>query len=436
MTTATWGPTSFFDGFDTLGNGPVALSSADYELYDGPGNAGYGVRTPDNINVVADAESTSGNGQVLELTATNDGGTHDHAGLKILRPATYFQFETRVAVDDDATVGADGPGGPGVTSGVVLFWPTENEELFPAADNPEGVWPAGGELDFWESFDDRDTRTPVRSFVHRLNPAATPPYVAADDEVVANVPHYSVEGDSGSGGIDQSSWHKIVCSWTPDGVFVSIDDGPDRVITTDPASIPSWDMEPTLQLDAWSNTPPDSTVRMRVDYVLIRPYLGPGSLPEEGLDGDSDHQADHAVIHDVANAIATDTTVQGDVLGVATVGVTNSVVAVQPTKVRSDEVVTITHDTAGDLAIPLEANMRAVVVQASAPISGWDITNHAALGESFFLPILIEATSGISVSLPTDYYSIIGPEPPGTMLAGERHPLILASFTSVPPPEF
>ncbi|MEM9134274.1 MAG: glycoside hydrolase family 16 protein [Actinomycetota bacterium] len=291
----SWDPTAlYFNQFDDLGLAASVLG-AEWEIYDAnPGNAGNGVRAPGQVEVVAEASSTSGNGQVLRITAEEGaGGVHLHGGVKLLIPRTYMQAELRVRCSDDATVTIPpDPDGPGVTSGVVIFWPTADPVRFPDSNNTtgtEGEWPAGGELDFWESFDDRDTRTPVRSFIHRLNPAATPPYdPATDDEVVVNLQHYNTPGDAGSGGIDQSDWHKIVCSWTPDEVYIEIDNGPKRVITSDPASIPDWDMELTLQLDAWSDTAPSSPVTMDIDYVLLRSWVPPEpeplSFPDVALD--------------------------------------------------------------------------------------------------------------------------------------------------------
>lgn len=245
----------YFTEFSTTGD--YTVLGSDYEVYDGIGNAGFGIRSPANVNVVTEATSTSG-GNVLQLRANNTGGQHYHAGVKLLRPRTYMQVELRVRVGDDASA---------LTSGVVIFWPSPNPVLFPDSNNAsgdEGEWPAGGELDFWETYDNRTTRTPTQYNIHRLNPTATPLYTQADDQVP-----YAGTFD----GVDQSDWHKIVCSWEPTEIAIEVDDGAKQVLTDDVDAIPDWDMDLTLQIDAWSDTPPGSTVDMEIDYILVRDWV-------------------------------------------------------------------------------------------------------------------------------------------------------------------
>lgn len=231
----------YFNEFPTTGPAATVLGG-EWENYDSPGNAGFGVRSPGQIQVVAEPTSTSG-GNVLRITAQNVGGVHYSGGLKLLLPQTYGQYEMRVRVDVDPTE---------VTSGVVLMWPQSNE------------WPRDGELNWWETFDFRDTRTPVKSYVHRLRAGAVPPYDASDDELVVEVAH---------AGVDQSVWHKIVGTWTPEAITLSIDNGPEVLITDVRDFIPSVPMELTIQLDAWSDTPPASPITMDVDYVLVREWV-------------------------------------------------------------------------------------------------------------------------------------------------------------------
>lgn len=254
----------YFTEFPTVGAASAVLG-AEWEIYDDPnGNAGFGERRPAQAEVVAEASSTSG-GNVLRITAENVGGDHHSAGLKLLRPHTYMEVEARVRVAPDATIAGDGPrvGLPGVNSGVVLFWPVNDLARFPAIDNPEGPWPAGGEIDFWETYDDPDDREPVKSYIHRLNPAATTPYVSTDDQFIEAYEHT---------GVAQDDWHKLVMGWTADEIYMEVDNGPRITLTDDPAWIPDWAMEPTFQLDPWSNTPPASPVEMDVDYVVVRTF--------------------------------------------------------------------------------------------------------------------------------------------------------------------
>lgn len=206
-----------------------------------PGNAGNGARTAAMVNVVS--EATAYDGKCLRITAQNVGGAHHHGGVALNVPMTYGQFTIRVRVSDDAS---------DVTSGVVLLWPVSED------------WPKDGEIDWWETFGHRTTRTPTQTYVHRLNPAAVPPYTGADDVTAIAVEH---------AGVDQSEWHEIVCTWLPDKLAMSIDGGAEVVLTTDPDLIPDWPMTLRLQLDAWSNTPPTVPVTMDVDYVELRAWV-------------------------------------------------------------------------------------------------------------------------------------------------------------------
>jgi hypothetical protein len=234
--------TAYFSEFPTIGPATTVLGP-EWEVYDSLGNAGFGVRSPGQIEVVAEPTSTSG-GNVLQITADNIGGQHYSGGLKLRVPQLYGQYEFRVRVAKDPSE---------VTSGVVLLWPQSNE------------WPRDGELNWWETFDHRDTRQPTKSYIHRLNPAATPPFDASDDEIVVEVPH----------DVDQSDWHKVVGTWTPTAVTVEIDNGAAVLLTSNPAFIPGTPMELTFQLDAWSATPPATPVVMQVDYVLVRAWEPP-----------------------------------------------------------------------------------------------------------------------------------------------------------------
>lgn len=250
-----FGDSVYFNQFDTVGDASVLGS--EWEVYDSdPGNAGFGVRSPDQVSVEADGSATSGS-NVLRIRAQNTGGEHYHGGVKLLRPFQYGEAELRVRIDGDFDE---------KTSGVVIFWPTANQSIFPDSNNAsgdEGEWPAGSELDFWETYDSRITRTPVEWNLHRLNPAATPPYDSSDDQKISGT--YT--------GVDGRDWHKIQCRWTPEKISIIIDNGTEQVLTTDTGYIPEWPMELTIQLDAFSDTPPTVPILMDVDYVLLRPYV-------------------------------------------------------------------------------------------------------------------------------------------------------------------
>jgi hypothetical protein len=249
----------YYESFATVGSGATVLSSTFWEIHNGPGNAGWGVRRPSAVAVVADGTATDGP-NVLRITASNgsggDAGLLVSGGVKLLIPQVYCQVETRVRVSVDPDQ---------VTSGVVILWP----KLGPAWPTYGTEWPAGGELDIWEGFTERADRTPYESYIHRLNPTATPPYDAGDDEQ---------QGFTWTG-VDGSAWHKLVYRWTPGLISLSIDNGAHQTLTTDPAWIPDWPMELTFQLDAWDapgapGVQPAVTAprTMDIDYMLIRQF--------------------------------------------------------------------------------------------------------------------------------------------------------------------
>jgi hypothetical protein len=251
----------YFETFDTVGPGATVLNSTFWEIYDSStGNDGWGVRRPSAVAVVAEATATSGP-NVLRITASNgvggDTGKLVSGGIKLLVPQVYCQVEIRVRVADDADQ---------VTSGVVLLWPKTGPR-FPTEGD---VWPAGGEIDIWEGFNNRATRTPYQSYLHRLNPAAVAPFDAADDEVL----------QFDWTGVDGSAWHKLTFTWTPALLSLSIDDGPHQTLSSLPAWIPGWPMELCFQLDPWPapatpTTQPALTAGTRtmdVDYVLVRQF--------------------------------------------------------------------------------------------------------------------------------------------------------------------
>lgn len=284
----------FFDDFQIVGDHTV-LSDTNYEKYvANPGNGGFGQRTLDQINVVADPlanSPTPGSSNALRLSAQDVSGVHEHGGLAIKHPTTFMQFEARLRIDDDADQ---------VTSGVMISWPNDDLARFPVVDNPEGPNPAGGEFNWFETFNNRDTRNPIESFVHRLAVDAIPPYTSDEhDRTVVNYQHT---------GIDGSTYVKVVGSITPDEVYVEINDG-DRIILTDnPDIIATWDMKPTLQNDAWSDTPPTTPIHMYVDYVLVRRFTPKAPLfldanwlaPETG--------ATDAIVRAINNALSTNVT--------------------------------------------------------------------------------------------------------------------------------
>lgn len=238
---------SYFEDFANLGvgTGSATLAGTEWELYNSVGNAGFGIRSPNQIAVVSDVTATS-NGKCMRITAQNVGGVHYSGGAKLkLNHTAYGQYELRARCSDDASQ---------VTSGVLLTWPQSN------------LWPQDGEIDFWETYDHRDTRTPVQTNLHVLSPSAVLPYDAGDDYLATT--HLWT-------GIDQSDWNKIVVSWTPTEIWMNVNDGAKVSITTDASIIPHTGMDLCIQLDAWSSTPPSSPVTLDVDYIVIRDWIPP-----------------------------------------------------------------------------------------------------------------------------------------------------------------
>ena len=271
--------TDFFDQFDTVGPASTVFSDTSvYEIYDSAGNAGYGLRRPSAIEVVAEGTATSGS-NVCRITASN--GTGDEAGdvvsggMKFLSPITYGQVEFRARASGDPDL---------QFSPVILLWPKADPERFPDSNNAsgdEGEWPAGGELDIIEAFgpSTRGTLNPMESHIHRLKLGATTPYDASDDETL----------DFNLTGIVGTDWHKYVFTWEPGSLSIDIDDGTyTQTFTTDPAWIPDWPMEVTFQLDAWANGTMSGDVTFDLDYMLVRRKVNqvPAANPLDPSDGE------------------------------------------------------------------------------------------------------------------------------------------------------
>lgn len=254
----------FFTDFPTPGAGATVLPSGTFELYDGTGNAGFGRRRPSAIAVVADGTASGGN--KLQITASNgtggDTGQLVSGGLKIKLPITYGQIEFRAKGSGDAN---------NFLSPVVLLWPTTDETRFPTVDG--GVWPAGGEINIWENFANRDDLNPIESHIHRLKPGAVPVYDSNDDEFL----------DFTWTGVAGTAWHKYVLNWLPTGLYLSIDDGAFVALTEDPDWVPDWPMELCIQFDAWVNGTLGANRTMDVDYVVLR-KLAVETLPANPLD--------------------------------------------------------------------------------------------------------------------------------------------------------
>lgn len=177
--------------------------------YDGPGHAGEGVRSPEQINVV--------NG-VLHIDGTADGTT---GGMSWNAGQRYGRWETRARY------------APGTAAyhQVLTLWPD-------AEDFPEG-----GEVDYSEVSDQQ--RQNLEFFLH---------FGSDNDQVSATRP------------VDTTQWHVYAVEWTPDHI-VGYVDGVEFFRSQDPATFPPRPMHPTIQLDWFPGDGPRGPGSMEVDWI-------------------------------------------------------------------------------------------------------------------------------------------------------------------------
>lgn len=203
----TWGAPAQEDDFSS--------GLAQWELYDGPGHAGRGMRSPSAATV---------EGGVLTLTGDADGTT---AGMCWPSGQRYGRWEARVrAPASDPTYDA-----------VVLLWPDSGD-------------PADGEIDLVEMQD--PTRQRAAFFLHH----GDGPPVTGEVE------------------IDATQWHDWAVEWTPEAITAFVD-GEQWFRTTDTAAFPPGPMHLCVQLDWFpegSGDVQEST--MQVDRVAR--YVLPG----------------------------------------------------------------------------------------------------------------------------------------------------------------
>jgi hypothetical protein len=207
-----WGASNREDDFDRDLSG--------WGLYDGPGHAGNGKRSP--------SAATVANG-VLTIQGDAHGTTAGMAwnnghGQK------YGRWEARVKT----------PAGDPSYNALLLLWPD--------ADN----FPTGGELDFMEMTD--PTRQSINLFLH---------HGAGNAQVRGMVT------------IDTTQWHNWAVEWTPKRIAAYVD-GKTWWHTDDAAAFPPGPMHLCVQLD-WF--PVDGRVavapsQMQVDWVRQYPVRG------------------------------------------------------------------------------------------------------------------------------------------------------------------
>lgn len=217
-----------------------------WNLYDGPGHAGNGIRSPEAATV---------SDGVLTINGTRDGTT---GGMAWGDPQKYGRWEVRMRA----------PQGSPAYNALALLWPS--------AEN----FPVGGEIDFAEIMDPaRDT---VELFLH---------YGADNSQV-----HGEVR-------VDATQWHNYAVEWTPEGVTAFLD-GEQWWKTTDTSILPPGPMHLTLQLDWFPDGKADGgTGQVQYDWVkqwgLAR---GEGSSTDTaGSDGSTAADASTTITDEINN---------------------------------------------------------------------------------------------------------------------------------------
>jgi beta-glucanase (GH16 family) len=227
--------------------GAGEINVAEWEIYHSVGHAGWGLLRPSALAVVADDDATGGH--ALQITAQmGSGDTAGHlvsGGMKLRgRSQTYGRYRFRARVDPDQAE---------ATSGAVLLWPADNDR------------PAGGEIDVFETWAHRATRSPVDSKLH---------WGEFGQDVVAGVSH-RVGDDPVSG----AEWHVYTLDWRKDHLSVSVDNGAPVTLSTNPDRIPQWPMELAIRLDGFDSPQRpgqqpivSQPVTMLVDWIRIERF--------------------------------------------------------------------------------------------------------------------------------------------------------------------
>jgi glycosyl hydrolase family 16 len=196
-----WGDPNRVEEF----GGPLGAS---WNVYDGPGHAGNGRRTPDAISI---------RDGILTITGDAKGST---AGMGWMPGQMYGRWEGRVQA----------PASDESYNALLLLWPD-------AEDFPEG-----GEIDFMEMLD--HTRQTTDIFIH---------YGEDNSQVNGQVQ------------IDATQWHNWAVEWTPEAITAYVD-GREWYRTTDTSMFPPRPMHLCVQLD-WF--PEDGSGPVQESYLHL-----------------------------------------------------------------------------------------------------------------------------------------------------------------------
>ena len=226
-----WGTATGIEDFD----GDLETN---WSLYDGPGHAGNGRRSPSAMSV--------SNG-VFTITGDANGTTGGMAWKQ--GRSQYGRWEARVK----------SPVADPSYNAVMLLWPD--------AEN----WPVGGEVDFMEIGD--ETRQEVDFFLH---------YGEENHQLHDQV------------AIDATQWHNWAVEWAP-GKITGYVDGEPWFSTTQASALPPGPMHLTLQLDWFPKGGSVQQSTMDVDWVRYYPIDGSGVLrPDPEQPGRQHGQQRHA----------------------------------------------------------------------------------------------------------------------------------------------
>ncbi|MGF9647996.1 DNRLRE domain-containing protein [Pseudarthrobacter oxydans] len=206
-----WGTPVTGDEFNYTG----APDATKWTVYNSPGHAGNGIRSPQQVIV---------DGSKMVMTGTPQGTT---AGMSAkFANQKYGRWEVRAAGSGDNEYHL-----------VSILWPDSEN------------WPCDGEVDYAETTGDWN----VIKFFH----------------------HYSCENRqvSDERALDVSQFHNYAVDWHPGGI-VGYVDGVKWFETTNPAHQPPGPMHQTLQLDWFPDSTANGAGEMRVDWVRVYAAAG------------------------------------------------------------------------------------------------------------------------------------------------------------------
>jgi hypothetical protein len=208
-----WGPRIGGDEFNYTG----APDSTIWSVYDSPGHAGNGLRSPAQVTV---------NGSAVQITGLSNGTTGGMSHRD--RGRTYGRWETRMRVN-----ARDPEYHP-----VLILWPDQGRV---SANNC-------AEMDYSESTSDPGK---VKFFLH-----------------------YSCSGAQStvSQSVDMTQWHNYAIEWTPTHVIGYLD-GKEWFRDSDPSHVPDDPAHHTIQLDWFPDGTSTTQSWLQVDWVRL--YAAP-----------------------------------------------------------------------------------------------------------------------------------------------------------------